>query len=189
MSATQVSPDERDALAEVGRSWWILLFVGVITVLLGLFALFSTDKAINVMAILFGIYLLVSGIFSLVASFGQAEHRAMLAFSGILSIILAVSLFKAVHNDYSAELLALFVGIAWLFRGIIELVVGLQAKGNPARSWMISGGIVLILGAIVVFVWPSLAIAVLFTIAGILLLILGLSEIVGAFQVKKLTSV
>ena len=47
MSATQVSPDERDALAEVGRSWWILLFVGVITVLLGLFALFSTDKAIN----------------------------------------------------------------------------------------------------------------------------------------------
>ena len=85
-------------------------------------------------------------------------------------------------------MLALFVGIAWLFRGIIELVVGLQAKGNPARSWMISGGIVLILGAIVVFVWPSLAIAVLFTIAGILLLILGLSEIVGAFQVKKLTS-
>ena len=34
----------------------------------------------------------------------------------------------------------------------------------------------------------QLAIAVLFTIAGILLLILGLSEIVGAFQVKKLTS-
>lgn len=188
MSATDMSPDERDALAQVGRSWWILLFVGVVTVLLGLFLLFWTDHAINVIAILFGLYLLVSGIFQIVAAFGETQHKALLVISGILSLILGVYLFKAVHADYSAEILALFVGIAWLFRGVIELVVGLQARKDEGRSYMIWGGILLIVGAIVVFVWPSLAVTTLFIIAGIMLLILGATEIIGAFQVKKLAA-
>jgi len=189
MSTTEMSPGERDSLAQVGRSWWVLLFVGVVTVLLGLFTLFWTDKAINVIAVLFGIYLLVSGIFQIVAAFGDSQHKALLVISGLLSVVLAVYLFKAVHRDYSAEILALFVGIAWLFRGIIELVVGLQASKSEGCSYMIWGGVLLIVGAIVVFVWPSLAVTTLFVIAGIMLLILGLSEIVGAFQVKKLAAV
>jgi uncharacterized membrane protein HdeD (DUF308 family) len=189
MSTTEMTPGERDSLAQVGRSWWVLLFVGVVTVLLGLFTLFWTDKAINVIAVLFGIYLLVSGIFQIVAAFGNSQHKALLVISGLLSVVLAVYLFKAVHSDYSAEILALFVGIAWLFRGVIELVVGLQATTSEGRTWMIWGGVLLIVGAIVVFVWPSLAVTTLFVIAGIMLLILGLSEIVGAFQVKKLAGV
>ena len=189
MSTTEMSPGERESLAQVGRSWWVLLFVGVVTVVLGLFTLFWTDHAINVIAVLFGIYLLVSGIFQIIAAFGESQHKALLVISGILSVVLGVYMFKAVHADYSAEILALFVGIAWLFRGVIELVVGLQSPKSEGRTWMIWGGILLIVGAIIVFVWPSLAVTTLFAIAGILLLVLGISEIVGAFQVKKLAGV
>jgi uncharacterized membrane protein HdeD (DUF308 family) len=189
MSATDLSPEDRDALGDVGRSWWVLLFVGILTVLVGLACLIWTDRTINVVAVLFGLYLLVSGIFQIVASFGQSEHRAMLAISGILSVILAVYLFKAVHNDYSAELLALFIAIAWLFRGIVELIVGLQSKGVQGRSALIWGGTIMIVGAVVVLVWPSLAVSTLVIIAGILLLVLGIAEIVGAFQVKRLAAV
>jgi len=189
MSTTEMSPGERESLAQVGRSWWVLLFVGVVTVVLGLFTLFWTDHAINVIAVLFGIYLLVSGIFQIIAAFGESQHKALLVISGVLSVILGVYMFKAVHADYSAEILALFVGIAWLFRGVIELVVGLQSPKSEGRTWMIWGGILLIVGAIIVFVWPSLAVTTLFVIAGILLLVLGISEIVGAFQVKKLAGV
>jgi uncharacterized membrane protein HdeD (DUF308 family) len=189
MSTTEMSPGERDALAQVGRSWWVLLVVGVVTVVLGLFTLFWTDHAINVIAVLFGLYLLVSGVFQIVAAFGESQHKALLVISGVLSVILGVYMFKAVHADYSAEILALFVGIAWLFRGIIELVVGLQSPKSEARTWMIWGGVLLIVGALVVFLWPSLAVTTLFLIAGIMLLVLGLSEIVGAFQVKKAAGV
>lgn len=189
MSTNATTAGEREALAEVGRSWWILLFVGIVTVLLGLFTLFWTDKAINVIAVLFGLYLLVSGIFQVVAAFGESEHKALLVISGLLSVILAVYLFKAVRADYSAELLALFIGIAWLFRGVVELVVGLQSSKSEGRTWMIWGGVLLILGAIVIFVWPSLAVTTIFVIAGIMLLVLGISEIVGAFQVKKIAGV
>jgi len=188
MSTTEMSPGERDSLAQVGRSWWVLLFVGVVTVLLGLFTLFWTDKAINVIAVLFGIYLLVSGIFQVAQSFSPGAHRALLAISGILSIILAVYMFKAVSHDNEAELLALFIGLAWLFRGIAELVVGLQSKGVDGRGWLITGGLLMIVGAIVIFSWPSLAIGTIIVITGIMLIVLGFSEIVGAFQIKKLAA-
>jgi uncharacterized membrane protein HdeD (DUF308 family) len=53
---------------------------------------------------------------------------------------------------------------------------------------MITGGILGILGAIVIFVWPA-TIGVIVWITGIMLIVLGISEIVGAFQVKKAAGV
>ena len=188
MSATEPTTADRDAMAELGRNWGVLLFIGVITLVLGGFLLFWTDKSISAFAILFGIYLLISGIFQLVQSFAQQAHRALLAISGILSVILSVYMFKAVHNDLSAEILALFIGIAWLFRGLVELIVGLQSKGVDGRGWLITGGILLILGAIVVWVWPSAAVSLIFNLTGIVLIIVGISEIVGSFQIKKLAA-
>ena len=57
------------------------------------------------------------------------------------------------------------------------------------RGWLITGGLLLIAGAIVIFVWPDLAVGTIVWIAGLMLVVLGISEIVGAFQVKKLASV
>jgi uncharacterized membrane protein HdeD (DUF308 family) len=188
MSATEMTMDEGETLAAVGRSWWLLLAVGVLTVLLGAACLIWTSATVTVLAVLFGIYLLVSGIFQLAQSFSRTAHRALLAIGGILSIILAVWMFKAIHNDNEAELLALFIGLAWLFRGLTELIVGLQSKGVDGRGWLITGGLLLIVGAIVIFVWPSLAIGAMVAITGIMLIVLGISEIVGAFQIKKLAA-
>lgn len=180
--------DEREALAAIGRSWTLLLAVGVLTLLLGLACLIWTDKTVTVLAVLFGFYLLVSGIFQVTQSFSHSANRALLAISGILGIILAVYMFKAVSHDREAELLALFIGLAWLLRGITELIVGLQAKGVEGRGWLITGGLLMILGAIVVFVYPNLAVGTLVVVTGIMLIVLGVSEIVGALQVKKLAA-
>lgn len=181
-----VELDDRDVLAAVGRHWGLLLFLGVMTLLLGLAMIFFTKQSVVVLAVLFGVYLLISGIFQIVQSFSQKDHRALLAISGILSVILAVFAFKSFLN--SVTLLAIFIGIAWLFRGITELVVGIQSKGVDGRGWMITGGILGILGAIVIFVWPA-SIGVIVWITGIMLVVLGVSEIVGAFQVKKAAGV
>jgi uncharacterized membrane protein HdeD (DUF308 family) len=181
-----VELDDRDVLAAVGRHWGLLLFLGVMTLLLGLAMIFFTKQSVVVLAVLFGVYLMVSGIFQIVQSFSQKDHRALLAISGILSVILAVFAFKSFLN--SVTLLAIFIGIAWLFRGITELVVGVQSKGVDGRGWMITGGILGILGAIVIFVWPA-SIGVIVWITGIMLVVLGVSEIVGAFQVKKAAGV
>jgi uncharacterized membrane protein HdeD (DUF308 family) len=187
MSVTEVEIDERDALAAVGKHWGLLLTVGILTALLGLVFVFQTNGSLKFITALFGIYLLVSGIFQIVQSFSRKDHRALLAISGILSLILAVWCLKSLAN--SAEILALFVGFAWLFRGLTELIVGIQSKGVDGRGWLITGGILMILGSIVVFVWPAASLLVIVWITGISLIVLGISEIVGAFQIKKLAGV
>jgi uncharacterized membrane protein HdeD (DUF308 family) len=189
MSTSADTMQERELLAEVGRNWGVLLFVGVLTLLLGLACVIWTSKTVTVLAVLFGIYLLISGIFQLVQALSSGQHKALFAISGILSIILGVYFFKAINNDNQAAILALFIGFAWLFRGLTELIVGLQSKGEDGRGWLITGGILLILGAIVIFVYPSLAVGTLVWISGIVLIVVGISQIVGAFQVKKLASV
>lgn len=186
MSATTETYDDKDVIAAVGRSWGLLLFLGIVTTLLGFALVIFTKQSLVVLAVLFGVYLLISGIFQIVQSFSHREHRALLAISGILSVVLAIFAFKSFLN--SVTLLAIFIGIAWLFRGITELIVGLQSKGAEGRGWMITGGILGILGAIVIFVWPA-SIGVIVWITGIMLIVLGISEIVGAFSLKKAAGV
>ena len=90
MSVTEVEIDEGDTLAAVGKHWGLLLTVGILTTLLGLVFVFQSNGSLKLITALFGIYLLVSGIFQIVQSFSRKEHRALLAISGILSLILAV---------------------------------------------------------------------------------------------------
>ncbi len=183
MSSTYDMMTEESGLERLGKNWGLVLTVGILTFLLGLLMVIFTKQSVYVLAVFFGIYLFVSGIFQLVQSFAQKDHRALLAISGILSIILGVFAFKSLQNSF--ELLVIFIGVAWLFRGITELVVGLQAKGMDGRGWMITGGILGIIGSIVIFVWPAASIGIVVWVAGLFFMVLGISEIVGAFSLKK----
>ncbi len=185
MSTTEEFVDESDVLAALGRNWGLVLFLGIMTLLLGVAFVAWPNATLAVIGSLFGVYLLVSGIFNIVRAFSSNHDRALLIITGILSILLAMYCFKSLAN--SAQLLALFIGFAWLFRGIIELMIGIKAKGIDGRGWLISGGILMIIGALVIFFYPVGSLSTLIWISGIMLILLGISEIVGAFQMKGLT--
>ncbi len=184
MSTTEEFVDESDVLSALGRNWGLVLFLGVMTLLLGIACVAWPHATLAVIGSLFGAYLLVSGIFNIIRAFSSNNDRALLIITGILSIVLAIYCFKSLAN--STQLLALFIGFAWLFRGIIELVVGIKAKGIEGRGWLISGGILMIIGALVLFFYPLGSLSTLVWISGIMLILLGISEIVGAFQMKNL---
>ncbi len=186
MSTTDEIVDEGDVLASLGRTWGLVLFLGILTLLLGIACVGWPHATAAVIASLFGVYLLVSGIFQIIRGFSQHEHKAMLWITGILSILLAIYAFKSLTN--SIQLLALFIGFAWLFRGLIELIIGIRAKGIDGRGWLITGGLLMVIGSLVIFFYPGLSLVTLIWVSGIMLILLGISEIVGAFQVKALAS-
>jgi uncharacterized membrane protein HdeD (DUF308 family) len=69
----KVRTDAADVLADVGRRWgWVLAF-GIITVLAGLLVLAWPGRTIVVIAVLFGIQLVVAGIFRFVAAFATDD--------------------------------------------------------------------------------------------------------------------
>jgi uncharacterized membrane protein HdeD (DUF308 family) len=118
-ASPQLDPDGSDiseVLARMGKHWGLFLFLGVMSVLLGIAMMVWPQITVGIIAILLGAWLLISGVFSLVSSFAAADadtaSRVMMAIVGILSILLGVLCFRSIHQ--AVEILALFVGIGWL---------------------------------------------------------------------------
>lgn len=190
---TVMTEEEFDAEAAqaVGRAWWMLLGVGIVSIIVGIFIVQQPDTSTAIAALLFAIFLLVSGIFQIVRAFAHGLTgglRALTAISGAISLILGfVALRAYFENDnalVSGFVLAIFIGISFLFRGLAELMLGISAKGQPGRGWEIFSGIVFIIAGGFVIAVPSAIIALVWVV-GIWLIVMGIFEVISAFIVRK----
>ncbi|MFJ3235111.1 HdeD family acid-resistance protein [Streptomyces sp. NPDC086787] len=166
-------------------AWQIVLLTGVASLVLGVLVLIWPGASLLAAGVLFGVYLLVSGVFQLISAFGT--HRAtslrVLAFiSGALSILLGLFCFRGPMQ--STLLLALWIGIGWLIRGVTQTLAAASDKSMPARGWQVFLGIVTFIAGIVLIDSPFESVAVLTLIAGIWLIVVGVVEIVTGFRIR-----
>ncbi|MER6124645.1 HdeD family acid-resistance protein [Streptomyces sp. NPDC001795] len=184
----EVEPPFEGLLHTLSRTaWQVVLATGVASVILGVLVLAWPGPSLLVAGVLFGLYLIVSGVLQLASAFGthKATSLRVLAFiSGALSILLGLFCFRGPME--SILLLALWIGIGWLIRGITQTVAAAHDPGVPARGWQVFLGIVTFIAGIVLIVSPFKTIAVLTLVVGWWLLVVGLVEIVTAFRIRGL---
>jgi uncharacterized membrane protein HdeD (DUF308 family) len=182
---------ERDTLPEgplgllARGAWQTVLLAGIAALVLGVLALAWPGETLRVVGILFGVYLLVSGVMQLVAAFGthaSTALRVMAFISGALSILLGLLCFRSALQ--SILLLALWIGIGWLFRAITQAVAASSDEAMPARGWQIALGVISALAGIVLIVSPLESIAVLTYLTGAWLLAVGVIEIATAIRIR-----
>jgi len=183
----QRSVDAADILAGVGRHWgWVLTF-GIVTVLAGLFTLVWPGRTIVVVAVLFGIQLVVAGIFRFVAAFASDDEsggtRVLLALLGVLSFI--VGLYALRHILITVAALALLLGIFWIVNGAVETFTALSHRGMQGRGWTIFMGLLSVVAGVVVLFYPAISLATLAIVLGFWLLVYGIMEIVLAFRLRS----
>ncbi len=184
-SQLEMEADE-NMLASLGRVWWLLLFGGIISLGVGILAISLPVKTIVVLAILFAVYLIVSGIFEIVRSFASGltgGTRVLLLITGVLSVILGIFAIRSAIN--AVDLLGIFVGIAFLFRGFASLFMGFDSK--EGRGWNIFFGIVMLIGGIVILAQPALSLVTLAWVVGIWLIVIGIYEIIASFILRNKT--
>ncbi|MFJ3306180.1 HdeD family acid-resistance protein [Streptomyces sp. NPDC086549] len=172
------------ALAQA--AWQVVLLTGIASLVLGVLVLIWPGPSLLVAGVLFGIYLLVSGVLQLASAFGTHKSTGLrvLAFiSGALSILLGLFCFRGAME--SILLLALWIGIGWLIRGITVTMAAASDSGMPARGWQIFLGIVTFLAGVVLIVSPFESIAVLTLVAGIWLIAVGIVEIITSIRVRS----
>jgi uncharacterized membrane protein HdeD (DUF308 family) len=172
----------------VSKLWTATLWSGLLTALLGVLILLWPGKSLIVASALFGGYLLISGILQVILALAlhtSAGGRILLFLSGAVSVVLAVLAFRHFGEGYALLLLAIWVGIGFIFRGTAALASGISDRGDSGRGLAIVTGIVTILAGIVTLAWPFDSIATLTLVVGIWLVVIGLFEIAGAFAVRK----
>ncbi|MEU2930445.1 HdeD family acid-resistance protein [Streptomyces sp. NPDC007251] len=166
-------------------AWQVVLVTGIASLILGVLILVWPGPSLFAAGVLFGVYLIVSGIFQLASAFGThmtTSLRVLAFISGALSILLGLFCFRGPMQ--SILLLALWIGIGWLIRGITQTLAALHDSRMPGRGWQIFLGVITFIAGIVLIDSPFHSVAVLTLVAGIWLVVVGIGEIVTAFGIR-----
>lgn len=170
----------------LGHLWKTTLVSGLLAVALGVLIWLWPGKTIVVAAIFFGAYLLVVGIAQVIFAFSlhvSAGGRVLLFISGAAALILAVLCFRSLQE--SILLLAIWIGIGFIFRGVATAVSAISDPALPGRAWEIFVGVISLIAGVVMLALPFESLAILTVVAGISLIVIGVFEIVSAFGIRK----
>lgn len=105
--------------------------------------------------------------------------------SGVLSIILGVLAFRHFGQGYAILLLAIWIGIGFIFRGVTVLALAVGERELPGRGWAIFSGAISLLAGLVVLAYPFDSIVTLALVVGIWLIVLGALEVISGFGMRN----
>jgi uncharacterized membrane protein HdeD (DUF308 family) len=186
--ALKTRADPADMLGHVGKHWGWALFFGLVTLAAGIATLVWPGKTLVVIAVIFGIQLIITGIFRFVAAFAfdalSGGSRVLMALLGVLSLIIGI--YAVRHLGVTVLALGLLLGIYWVVSGSIELFNAISHKEMSGRGWTaLMGGLSIVAGLILVS-YPGISLITLAVIVAVWLLIFGVGEIMVAFQLRRL---
>lgn len=166
--------------------WKSTLVSGILAVILGILALVWPGITILVAAIFFGAYLLITGISQLVLAFSirsSVGGRVLLFLGGAAALVLAVLCFVNLQNSF--ELLAIWIGVGFIFRGVATTMSAIGDSALPGRVWEIIIGIISVIAGIIMFVAPKDGLVALAQVTGIILIVVGVFEVISAFAIRS----
>jgi uncharacterized membrane protein HdeD (DUF308 family) len=169
-------------------AWQVVLLTGVASLVLGVLVLVWPGASLFAVGILFGVYLVISGVFQLAAAFGThrtTSLRVLGFISGALSLLLGLFCFRGPMQ--SILLLALWIGIGWLIRGVTQILAAAHDPTMPARGWQAFLGVVTFAAGIVLIDSPFESVNVLTVVGGIWLVAVGVVEILAGLRIRGLT--
>jgi len=158
----------------------VLVAVAIIGLLLGLLGLFLPTAALLFVAIIFGVYLVTSGIFRIISALLTHNLRPGYRWlSGFLGILIVAAGILCLADPFSSlVVLAYLIGIGWIAAGITDIMAAVH--GGISKRWLtLVAGIISIIAGIVVFVLPATSIVTFELIGSILLIIVSLTALLA----------
>ncbi|MGO8862247.1 MAG: HdeD family acid-resistance protein [Acidimicrobiales bacterium] len=183
MSSTN-SIDASEGIKELGRKWWLLAIFGVITLGFGIALTFKPGKSVHTIAVIFGIWLLILGVFRLIQAIGAAGERIELLVVGLLAIVIALILLH--HTTTTVAVVGFIVGIFWTVGGVAQLLYGFHANDGRVSWPVVVLGLIATMVGVVCLIYPSLSLSIICVIIGLGLIAYGLIEILVSFEVRSL---
>ena len=135
------------------RNWWALGLRGLAAILFGLIALFSPGFMALWLALLFGAYAVIDGVFAIIAGIRAAERHERwwpFALEGLASILVGVIAFVM---PVAAALALLYLVSAWaILTGVFRISAAIRLRKEIRGEWMLilNGALSVLLGILIV---------------------------------------
>src|ERR1700761_5722585 len=147
MTTPPASPGTAPVPSLLPHLWKSTLVSGILSLILGILVLALPGISLVVAGVAFGVYLLITGIAQVIFAFAldvSAGSRILLFISGAASLILAVLAFRHFGKEQTTAvlLLAIWIGVGFIFRGTATTVAAISERGLPGRGWLIFYGVI-----------------------------------------------
>jgi uncharacterized membrane protein HdeD (DUF308 family) len=168
------------------QKWWTVALRGILAIVFGIVALAFPGITLVSLALVFGAYVFVDGVFAIVGAFGHRGREAVwYVLDGILGIAVGVATFF--FPAITAQALVFLIGLWAILTGIFEVVAGFELP--VSRDWLLAlAGVLSIVFGVLVFANPgSGAVAVVWLI-GIYAVMFGVTLLVFSLRLRGLRS-
>lgn len=169
------------------RNWWALAIRGVAAILFGIVAILMPGMTLWALVLLFAAYMLVDGIFAIIAGMRAAEHHERwwpLVLEGVLDLAAGI---VAVAWPLLTLLVFIYIAAFWaIVTGSALLVAGFRLHHVHGEWLLLLGGLLSLLWGILVAFWPILGLIAWAWWMGFYALLFGGTMIALAFRLRRL---
>jgi uncharacterized membrane protein HdeD (DUF308 family) len=173
------------ALVKKATGWFIA--IGVLFIVLGIFAIAEPFAAGLGVTLLVGWLLVIGAVAHFIAAFkgGGAKHVILQVLVGIVYLI--GGLYFLTHTIMGVSTLTLLLSGVILAEGVVEIVAYFRLRSMHGASWLLINGVVtLLLGGLIWIHWPSSSVWAIGTLVGVNLLMTGISRLMLGLAARKL---
>jgi len=174
-------------LVKKATGWFIA--IGVLFIVLGIFAIAEPFAAGLGVTLLVGWLLVIGAVAHFIAAFkgSGAKHVVLQLLVGIVYLI--GGLYFLTHTILGVSTLTLLLSGVILAEGVLEILAYFRLRNMHAASWLLINGVVtLLLGGLIWFHWPSSSVWAIGTLVGVNLLMTGISRLMLGLAARKLAS-
>ena len=169
----------------LARNWWALALRGVIAILFAVTAFAMPGVTLTILVYFFAAYLVVDGIFALVAGLRAAESHegwGMLTIEGIIDLIAGVVIF--LWPGLSLLYFIYFVGFWAIVSGVTLLIDAFRLHRQHGEWWMILAGLASLVWGVLVVLFPVAGVLVWAWWIAAYALIFGIAMLILAFRLR-----
>jgi len=156
-----------------------IAFVAVSAILIGIVSLLWTGLTLVAVSVLFGVFLVVAAIYRIAMAFeNRRASTGGFAINLLVAAVLLVTGIVCLGNPaQSLTILAIIVGIGWIFDGIADLFAAGMGYTKGRRGLVALSGVVSLLAGIGFLFLPALSLAIFVQIGAILLILVGITAL------------
>lgn len=174
----------------LSKNWWKFVARGVCAIVFGVLAFAWPGITLLTLVILFGVFALIDGIFSIITAISMRktmEDWWVLLLKGLAGI--SIGLITYFAPGVTAFALILYIAVWSLVTGVLELVVAIRLrKVVQGEFWLILSGIASIAFAFLLLARPGVGALSILWIIAIYAIIFGILLVALGFKLRGLKS-